>query len=374
MDSNAEKSEAEQQPPKQVPPTAGGMDDENSVTMLDVLQEEAALEEDANAVLGASDDQNCTYSQGYIRQALYACRTCCSEGTRAAICFACSLHCHEGHDLIELYTKRNTKCDCGNSKFGDKSCNRESTKSPENEKNKYNHNYDGFYCICNRPYPDPDQTEDDEMIQCAICEDWYHSKHLDNDTKSLPEDDEYSEMICSGCMKEHDFLWRYATKYSISKDKNVHANPENEKVDVEKLEIECTLPVADSPIKEGSVFWSATWRSSLCHCEKCQKTYEEHGLSYLLDPFDTVQEYEKVSKAKGNESLHEKGMKALASLGHVQQLTAIEEYNKMKDNLKEYLKKFAENKKVVREEDIREFFTKMASQKRQKVVVPTFCR
>lgn len=38
-------------------------DEENSVTMLDVLQEENALEEDANAVLGAADDQNCTYNK-----------------------------------------------------------------------------------------------------------------------------------------------------------------------------------------------------------------------------------------------------------------------------------------------------------------------
>lgn len=98
-------------------------------------------------------------------------------------------------------------------------------------------------------------------------------------------------------------------------------------------------------------------------------------MTYLLDPFDTVQEYEKVSKAKDNESLHEKGMKALDTLGHVQKLNVIDEYNNMKENLKEYLKKFAENKKVVREEDIKEFFTQIKSQKRQKVVhVPTFCR
>lgn len=38
-------------------------DEENSLTMLDVLQEENALEEDANAVLGAADDQNCTYNK-----------------------------------------------------------------------------------------------------------------------------------------------------------------------------------------------------------------------------------------------------------------------------------------------------------------------
>lgn len=41
-------------------------DEENSVTMVDVLQEENALEEDVNAVLGAADDQNCTYNKVQI--------------------------------------------------------------------------------------------------------------------------------------------------------------------------------------------------------------------------------------------------------------------------------------------------------------------
>lgn len=33
------------------------------VTMVDVLNEERELEEDANAVLGGSDAKNCTYSE-----------------------------------------------------------------------------------------------------------------------------------------------------------------------------------------------------------------------------------------------------------------------------------------------------------------------
>ncbi|XP_058808215.1 putative E3 ubiquitin-protein ligase UBR7 [Phymastichus coffea] len=349
-------------------------DEENSVTMLDVLQQENALEEDCNAVLGASDDQNCTYNKGYIRQALYACKTCCNIGTRAAICLACSLHCHEGHDLVELYTKRHTRCDCGNTKFGDKACSLETSKEAENSENKYNQNYDGVYCTCARPYPDPEATESDEMIQCTICEDWYHTQHLGNGD-DLPKDNDYSEMICAGCMKSHDFLWRYATKYSISKTKKSQTSSE-EKVDVDetKDEKECILPVEEFLKKEGSIFWTEGWRCSLCICDKCKKTYEEHELSYLLDPLDSVQAYEEAGKASKGESRYEQGMRALASLGHVEQINAIEEYNKMKENLKQYLQKFAENKKVVREEDIKEFFSGMKSQKRQKVVVPTFCR
>ncbi|KAI8422863.1 hypothetical protein MSG28_006603 [Choristoneura fumiferana] len=40
-------------------------DDEKVVTMMDVLQEQQEFEEDANAVLGASDDKNCTYSKEF---------------------------------------------------------------------------------------------------------------------------------------------------------------------------------------------------------------------------------------------------------------------------------------------------------------------
>ena len=39
---------------------------EDTVSMVDVLEEDKALEEEANAVLGASDDQNCTYPQVFI--------------------------------------------------------------------------------------------------------------------------------------------------------------------------------------------------------------------------------------------------------------------------------------------------------------------
>lgn len=36
-------------------------DGDKVVTMMDVLQEQQEFEDDANAVLGASDDKNCTY-------------------------------------------------------------------------------------------------------------------------------------------------------------------------------------------------------------------------------------------------------------------------------------------------------------------------
>lgn len=50
------------------------------------------------------------------------------------------------------------------------------TKLDTNEENRYNQNFDGVYCTCARPYPDPEDTTGDEMLQCVMCEDWYHSK------------------------------------------------------------------------------------------------------------------------------------------------------------------------------------------------------
>ncbi|XP_050668893.1 nuclease SbcCD subunit C [Leptidea sinapis] len=186
---------------------------EKVVTMIDVLQEQAEFEEDANAVLGASDDKECTYNKGYIkRQAVYACMTCCAEAKndpskRAGVCLACCLTCHENHELVELYTKRNFRCDCGNQKFYSYPCQLTPNKKDLNEENNYNQNFSGVYCVCHRPYPDPESSIDDEMIQCIVCEDWLHVSHLE---ATVPGNDIYSEMICKRCMEKNSFLHDYS--------------------------------------------------------------------------------------------------------------------------------------------------------------------
>lgn len=48
------------------------------------------------------------------------------------------------------------------------------------------------------------------------------------------------------------------------------------------------------------------------------------GIAFLLDQKDSVKAYEEAGKINQRESQYEKGMKVLAGMGHVQQLTAIE--------------------------------------------------
>ena len=70
-------------------------EEDKGVTMIDVLEEEKALKDDAAAVLGNVSDTACSYSQGYLalaRQPLYAAREATVPGQRAEMCLACSYH------------------------------------------------------------------------------------------------------------------------------------------------------------------------------------------------------------------------------------------------------------------------------------------
>lgn len=60
-------------------------------------------------------------------------------------------------------------------------------------------------------------------------------------------------------------------------------------------------------------------------------------------------------------------MTALSSMNRVQQVELICEYNDLKSELRDYLKRFAEEGKVVQSEDIQKFFEDLRSKKRRRV-------
>ncbi|XP_069581200.1 putative E3 ubiquitin-protein ligase UBR7 [Brachyistius frenatus] len=338
------------------------MCEEQTVSLVDVLEEDEELEEEASAVLAGSDSDHCSYPEGYVkRQALYACNTCTPKGGEAAgVCLACSYKCHEGHDLFELYTKRNFRCDCGNRKFTELQCKLHPEKDDVNTVNKYSHNFFGVYCTCSRPYPDPDDQVEDEMIQCVVCEDWLHGRHLGC---AAPDCVELQEMICESCMNKSPFLWTYAAHLAVegaavqvkeetsAEESNV-AGKEEQVDDViepsckrsrEEAEPRCRLKELQAGgqkgVQSGAVFWPSGWRSKLCSCSTCQERLSEDGLSFLLDELDTVLAYERKGKnneqgqqgQQGNDPL----MSALDNLNRVQQLEIIHGYNDMKTELKD---------------------------------------
>ncbi|KAF7270875.1 hypothetical protein GWI33_016178 [Rhynchophorus ferrugineus] len=377
-----EEKEAEMAQPDEEVQGDEAADDSGVVTLTlnDVLELEDELIENTAAVLGAANDKSCSYVEGYLkRQALYSCLTCIPEAKEdpekgAGVCLACSYHCHDGHELIELYTKRNFRCDCGNSKFAESNnkCTLIEEKSPTNDLNIYNQNFSGTYCVCHRPYPDPEDPVPDEMIQCILCEDWYHSRHLGVEVPS----DNFSEMTCGLCISKHEFLLHYdslTTTKTIKKDGEEDGEVNISTITDPEANQECKMPKTKGD-KITAKFWvDASWRKQLCTCDECLKMYETEDVAFLLDNEDPVHLYEERSKARAKALVENEDKKFMNSLNRVQLVEAIAGYNDLKEHLADYLKKFAENKKVVREEDIKEFFDGMNARKKSRVEIPFNC-
>ncbi|KAL8138948.1 hypothetical protein V2J09_004949 [Rumex salicifolius] len=341
---------------------------EPTISIHEYLKDVEDQELEADLVLGGDEGKECTYSKGYMkRQAIFSCLTCTPEGN-AGICTACSLSCHDGHEILELWTKRNFKCDCGNSKFGEFFCTLFPNKDVENTKNSYSHNFKGAYCTCGRPYPDPDVEEQEEMIQCCICEDWFHEQHLGLDSsEEIPRDEEgeptYEDMICQTCSAVCDFLylypktiWATSTKddsAAKSKEKGIaevtdssklgnNTHLVNQPINNEDIKLEgvssiqqlsqaecsqkelgltkcsqdpgssinCLLGLnvgEETPefMKNKAMFLGKSWRNALCRCDRCLIVYNQKCIGFLVDKDDSIAEYEKVAKEKREEKLQQ---------------------------------------------------------------------
>ncbi|XP_017152034.1 putative E3 ubiquitin-protein ligase UBR7 [Drosophila miranda] len=378
--------------------------EQSTITMVDVLEQEKEMEDEYAAVLGASDEKACTYAKGPIqRQALYSCLTCCPEARTdlakcAGVCLACSYRCHENHELVELYTKRNFRCDCPTLRLGavKRCCLNPQLEGPQpsNDGNLYNQNFQGLYCQCKRPYPDPERTTEEVMLQCAVCEDWYHLPHMKAPGASEKMLDSCSEMICDTCMDKNQFLRDYTglalqaveaeeSKADLKADKvqvdaEADSKPEQtEEPASKRLKLstgDCRRP---NPTKkhQGAAFWTNDWRKSLCKCTECLALFKEFAVEFLLDADDSAKAYEDRGMKRAEEnSSYEQGMRALSSIDRTQQIDAITEYNRMTDKLKDYLKGFALRDKVVTPEDINVFFTRMRDENKPSVGQPHFCR
>ncbi|RLN63711.1 hypothetical protein BBP00_00003933 [Phytophthora kernoviae] len=396
--------------------------EEEVLTLSDVLKHDEQLTEAADAVLGDASDTHCSYPMGYMRQAVYACMTCTPDALehpekRTGVCLACTYNCHQDHELVELYTKRAFRCDCGNSKFPERNpCKLETEKAATNPNNTYSQNYGGLYCNCHRPYPDPERTTEEVMVQCVICEDWLHEEHIfptteadkpDSNTEtasdatkaegmeieksSIPAEDEaaapaggnavfpehFDELVCLECMQKHPFLLAYTAEHpdtaEVVEEDNAATESDGIAEPQETDQVGCTLKEKQKQLEaEGSTtlrptFWSSDWRSDLCQCSACVALFEKHGIAYLLDNEDSLHVYEANAREKKVASDEELAQRAFASkLSHEQQVEVAMGYSLMKNNLQQYLAGFASAGKTVRAEDIKSFFDGLNQTKRQK--------
>lgn len=372
---------------------SGKHESEDVCSLQDVIDSEIENNKIATAVLGASDAVNCSYDRGYVdRQAIYSCATCFKETKEfQAICLACSYACHQNHDLYELYTKRNLRCDCGNKKFpSSQICKLQPTKEDFNNLNRYNHNFEGLYCTCNRPYPDPEyetninessDDDNDEMVQCTVCEDWFHFEHLLGNKAFEGLSDEYDEMVCHTCMEKNKFLWYYQgyipskikiTDSDVENVDVVETTSENDQHEIKNCfldKMKATHRALETPENQACYFLNG-WREALCKCESCMLLYESNNVTFLTNPEDAIKYYEEKGKQEEakNEKIDENVLlnQELSKLNRVAQVEVIHNLNNFKQELRDFLSSFAEKGEVVKRENIDAFFEDLKARKKQK--------
>ncbi|GMT00475.1 hypothetical protein PENTCL1PPCAC_22649 [Pristionchus entomophagus] len=319
------------------------------------IEEEASLaemeeyEEEARRLLAGQEMNSCTYTQGYIpRQALYACKTCTPDGG-AGICFGCSMNCHDGHDLIELYTKRRFKCDCGNGAFKEK-CKLFEDKAPRNERNAYNHNFVNEYCMCKRPFPDPEVTVHEELLQCIACEDWFHLSHT-GIAENLRADYADNEYVCKDCCEKMPFLDKL--------DRNAPEETE--------MKVLCSKETREEGTSISGVLLKNHWRKRLCNCSKCEDLYDKLGADWIHDEDDSLEKYNELAEKKMKEEDEEKE-KELTKFMQGQDrdvvINVMSEVNKMKRKMAEYMERMGSNA-VVTADHIKELFDGMKKEREE---------
>nr|CAX73723.1 hypothetical protein [Schistosoma japonicum] len=378
-------------------------EEEDTVVKIENVLDE--IDEENCIAMGGIDDKSvCTFIRGYVkRQALYTCRTCLNiDEVKAGICFPCAMECHADHDVVELYTKRRFRCDCGNAKFaGVNGCLLWEEKDDENNLNRYSENFSNRYFTCHRPYPDPDYDGVEEMIQCGICENWFHLEHL-NMNKDFEPPENYNEMTCFMCIRKYYFLFMHAyntertfrqTCDSVACIKNDNMFESDYIPDLKRSKITncrdftqsgdnslCHLSVWASKMKHTypmfryssldsinnvdtdlvpSVFWISDWRGFLCRCDDCKKMYMYFQVEFLLDPEDSVSFYMQLGKQR-TKSINDEEKRtldeALAELPHHVAVNFATGFARLKEALEEFFTKKRGENHVVTESEVRAFF------------------
>eukprot|EP01099_Mayorella_cantabrigiensis_P006847 TRINITY_DN5853_c0_g1_i1.p1 TRINITY_DN5853_c0_g1~~TRINITY_DN5853_c0_g1_i1.p1 ORF type:complete len:454 (-),score=102.23 TRINITY_DN5853_c0_g1_i1:60-1421(-) len=368
--------------------------DDRVVTLGEILAQEQALEEEATAQLQGDwgDERACTYGQGYHSQPVYSCKTCLQtkkqnsqdESELFGMCFGCSMNCHVDHEIFELFEKRDFRCDCGTS-----SCPipcslqpASETRETRNQKNHYDHNFEGLYCWCNQQY-----DEKTEMIQCYICQDWFHVDCIeerlqakknqeeipqDNEKKKLmPDLSDFQTFICDSCS---------ATRFSFvlsSSGTFLDHRPFSTSFlayPTERKESQASSSEQDPKRERGCLFLKKGWKKSICKCQNCLSLFQNHCVSFLEDKQDEDTDGDEEEDEPGiegseksqegfknsNSIIEETTSQLLQSIPSVvDRLELIYRYNTLSDRLKAFLAPFAQSGVAVTKEDIEGFFAQL---------------
>ncbi|KAI4211086.1 MAG: hypothetical protein LQ351_006094 [Letrouitia transgressa] len=128
----------------------------------------------------------------------------------------------------------------------------------------------------------------------------------------------------------------------------------------------CSAPPSDSTSMQPlSLFLTSTFRTQFCRCPQCYPLLRPHP--HLLEP-ETTHSPAPASdsgtppqdaRSSHHGSLLEKGEAALSTMDRVRAIEGVMAYNHLKENLKTFLKPFAESGQPVGAEDVKAYFQKL---------------
>lgn len=405
-------------------------------TAQDLIQQQEQLEADANAAYPFQLD-TCTHALGPIRQPVYACRTCGGGG----VCAACSVMCHGEHELVELFHKRDFRCDCGTPSLYRERTDLTDTDRPrdaqpcalrknepnkgwdEPNHNKYTHNFQGHFCICERGKSYDPQTEEETMYQCLVCEEWYHESCTSLGTRPIFSADTFEHLVCDACVQHPDarLLRTYAgTRHwmLLAPDgpdtwdgvaAEVHsgtklygrvgaasgeadAAPASEAAPAteaaptaeapaaapasdaaplgKRARAACTAPAEIHPSvlhpqARTDVFLDAAFRQRLCGCADCEAAWRAQ-YPFVYEEETTYEPPTEADDAVSTtSSTYDRAVAALGQLPRVQMLESLRAYEQLRNALYEHLRPYAERHEPVDEEAVRAFFREHEARRSQ---------
>ncbi|KAK6507328.1 hypothetical protein TWF481_005767 [Arthrobotrys musiformis] len=397
-----------------------------SQTAQDYIDAQRQLEIEAREILPYSFD-TCTKPLGPLRQLIFACMKCTSDGiSPAGICYSCSISCHGSHgELVELFSKRNFECDCGTARMPGSCCNLRKTQDDHPAQgNSYNQNFRNIFCKSERYEA---EREHGTMYQCLLgdtCgEDWYHDRCIlglpqrdpaepseddSADIQGFPDENSFEYFICWRCISANPWLLKYAgtpgflepvisredtQEYPdesivavVSKKRKANAISLDEgtvdddnrpairascpwipasdpaTIEATTLAESCKLPQREYPDLAGkkvSLFLRSGFRDHLCHCVSCLEKIKNHRCLMEEETTHEPPLDSDAGESTGHDSLLDAGEKALSTIDRIRAIEGVMAYNLLKEKVKEFLQPFAEEKRVVCQEDVKKYFEEL---------------
>lgn len=269
------------------------------------------------------EEDACTFDRGAVDQRVYACLSCSPADSPAGFCVGCALHCHLEHEVIELWTRRGFRCDCGTPRLRVGACEFDkggARSAAPNEGNRYDHNFRGRFCHCDGGY---DEAHD-AMVQCAACEDWFHDRCLSlSPLIGVASSASSGPFVCRICAMRP--TWAAVCSYARA-DQGAERATQRRRVEGDAgagvgAAGACVRPRLSEEAREAvrgfDVFLPPRPAEWLCACTECRALYASGGAEFLLRGEEEEEEEEEEGEDEEEDDAVAEAIKAsVATASH----------------------------------------------------------